>query len=420
MTLIELLVVVIILTTLVAAALPILAPADSDRALREATRGLNTYITGAQARAIELKRPYGIAFKRLSADTGRSSPAEPDNDNSVCVEVFYVEQLPPYTGFDENSGVMIALDNGPGGGGTHQVIIRFVRRGGEQAPGSDLLPIGYDADLLPTGVLRPGDVIEVAGTRYRFTDTDFDQQTGFYLPTSGTPDGSLIAVPVNNTGQLIVPDFDRNGRRLLDSPNNPQRPYFTAPLPYKILRQPTPTSAEPYQLPEGTAIDLRASGVGNNEYFYVPGQHDNSLAPMILFTPEGRVERVSFDRSPLAPTEPFNEPVVDNVFLLVGRRENIPAPQAGLDPSLDAARVSAATTDAARQELRERVNWLLEESRWVVIGSQSGRIVSLENAFVDLAAAIFKYNNPNREIMRNGQIYESREFTRQMSQLGGR
>ena len=61
MTLIELLVVIIILTTIVAAAIPIMAPADENRRLRESTRALNTFIAGAQTRAVALDRPVGIA-----------------------------------------------------------------------------------------------------------------------------------------------------------------------------------------------------------------------------------------------------------------------------------------------------------------------------------------------------------------------
>src|SRR5262245_6267781 len=66
MTLIELLVVIIILTTVVAAAIPLMSPTNDDRRLREATRGLNTFILGAQTRALASRRPFGIALKRLS------------------------------------------------------------------------------------------------------------------------------------------------------------------------------------------------------------------------------------------------------------------------------------------------------------------------------------------------------------------
>src|SRR3954465_5243370 len=72
MTLIELLVGIVILTTIVGAAIPLMSPSNDDRRLREATRTLNTYITGAQTRAIATKRPYGGAFKRLSQDTKRA------------------------------------------------------------------------------------------------------------------------------------------------------------------------------------------------------------------------------------------------------------------------------------------------------------------------------------------------------------
>src|SRR5215211_4973745 len=119
MTLIELLVVIVILTTIVGAAIPLMSPSNDDRRLREAARGLNTYITGAQTRAIATKRPYGVAFKRLSQDTKRAE------DNGVCLEVFYVEQQAPYAGFDANSRACVALHPNLRG----LVLIRFVTRG---------------------------------------------------------------------------------------------------------------------------------------------------------------------------------------------------------------------------------------------------------------------------------------------------
>jgi type II secretory pathway pseudopilin PulG len=417
MTLIELLVVIIILTTIVAAAIPIIAPSNDDRRLREATRGLNTFIMAAQARAIELQRPYGIALKKRSQDTGRNDPTEADNDNSACIEVFYVEQPPPYTGFDESSAAMAALDNGPNGG-AGQVLVRFVRRGKDD---SDDLPIGWDPDLLPTGVLRPGDVIEMGGNQFRFTDTDFDLNTGCYRPDSGEPDGTLVTVPVNDTGQMFDIKYDNLGNEV-GAVLKPEVPFWTAPAPYKILRQPAYTSAEPYQLPEGTAIDLRASGVGTNDYFSVPGVHDNPYPVLIMFAPEGRISRVYFNRTPGNsgnPLPPFDQPVVDNVYLLVGRVESVPAPPAGDDPTLDASTVSAATTDLQRQEMREPINWLRDESRWIVLGPQSGRIVTIENAFVDLAP-IANMTAKTSEERRNEQIRAARELTREMAQLGGR
>src|SRR6476619_271462 len=103
MTLIELLVVIVILTTIVGAAIPLMSPSNDDRRLREAARGLNTYIIGAQTRAISTKRPSGVACKRLSQGTKRAE------DNGVSLEAFYGEQQAPYTGFDSNARACVAL-----------------------------------------------------------------------------------------------------------------------------------------------------------------------------------------------------------------------------------------------------------------------------------------------------------------------
>jgi hypothetical protein len=187
-------------------------------------------------------------------------------------------------------------------------------------------------------------------------------------------------------------------------------------------------------LPEGAAIDLRASGVGAGDYFYWPGLNDNSEGVIIMFAPEGRVARVSYSQYPPplnSSDEPdtFDKPVVDNVYLLVGRRENIPAPDATnatADPTLSPIEWPKATTDEDRNKLRKPLNWLGGSSRWVVIGSQTGRIATIENAFVDVPGVLafpqppFTSAGPSTEEMRAAQILAAREFTHEMAQVGGR
>jgi prepilin-type N-terminal cleavage/methylation domain-containing protein len=448
MTLIELLVVIVILTTVVAAAIPIMAPSNVDRQLREASRTANTFITGAQARAIASGRPYGIALKRLSAETKNAE------DRGVCLEVFYVEQQAPFTGYDRNSRVCVSLLRNVG-----LATIRFVTRGPTQG---DPLPTGWDADLFPTNMLRPGDVIEVGGSRFELLDhtqlarknpdlirdiqliigtarVDIDPPiTGYFKQRPNTV-VQIIARPINDTGQHVEPDYDNQGFQLGEdrplrpaAPARPQSPYWARPTPYKILRQATITSDEPYQLPEGTAIDLRASGVGNT-FFYYPtitsttvGAHprvDNDAPIFIMFTPEGRVSRVTFNWSTVpstgAPqTDKFDQAVVDHLFLLVGRRENSPPVASATDPTLNAAFNSPTTTDEQRAELREPINWLNGDSRWLVLGAQTGRVVTIENGFVEMSAGMLQ--DPQFENRRNQQILAAREFTREMSQLGGR
>jgi prepilin-type N-terminal cleavage/methylation domain-containing protein len=427
MTLVELLVVIVILTTLVAAAIPLMSPAGDDRRLREASRGLNTFITGAQTRAVAVKRPFGIALKRLSQDTDDdNNPFNSHDDNGVCLEVFYVEQPPPFSGFSATSSAMVAIDNGPFGG-VGQVLVRFVVRGNQTPPNGDTLPPGWDADPLPHSTVRPGDVVEVGGNQYRLTD-DSELVDGFYSPISGNPDGTLVAVPLNDTGQMINVRYDNTGAEIANGDD--VVPFYTHPAPYKILRQPAPTSDEPYQLPEGTAIDLRASGVGIDDYFYVPDLNDNSQGIIILFTPEGRVARVSYSQQPPDSSDildsssqpvPYDQSVVDNVFLLVGKRENIPAPPATTDPTLDPTEVAKATTDEARAKLREPINWLSTNSRWIVIGSMSGRVVTIENGFVDLnQITTLSTPPPSTEELRTEQVLAAREFTQEMANVGGR
>jgi prepilin-type N-terminal cleavage/methylation domain-containing protein len=429
LTLIELLVVIIILTTLVSAAIPIMAPTNDDRRLREASRGVNSFIAAAQMKAVQQQRPFGVAIKRLSKDTNSNIvTSDIHEDNAVAIELFYVEQPAPYRGFDRTSSVMVArhpLASRPG-----EVLLQFVTRGLVET--NDDLPVGWDADLFPPGVIRPNDVIEIDGTQYQLSGNRSIRSRvaivdGFYRATGGVT--RIDARPINDTGQMINSvEFDDEGLRMRDLPSGtppagPNRPYWTSPMSYQILRQPMPTSNEPFQMPEGTAIDLRASGVGRDDFFYVPGVRDNSQGILIMFAPEGRVSRVSFSILPNdllegSAVSTFDRPVTDNIFLLVGRRENAPPPAVGNDPTLTPPGALAGKTEQQIQEAKEPFNWLRGESRWIVIGSQSGRVVTTENAFVNPQAITGTFSD--LEIKRTEQIRRAREFARQMVQVGGR
>ena len=219
-----------------------------------------------------------------------------------------------------------------------------------------------------------------------------------------------------------------------------QPPFWTTPTSYKILRQPSPTSAEPYQLPEGIAIDLRASGdsraSSNSRYFYHNAEHqqpvdrNNNQSPvMILFTPEGTVLRVVLNVGPglsdlsRFPDEIISDPIVSSIFLLIGPRENIPVAQLTSDNTLKTVGMNQLT-NTELEELKTSINWLNPESRWVVIGAQSGRVVSTENAFVDpnsVLAVATTGTPPISEAsqqLRNLQINAAREFAREMTQAG--
>jgi len=432
LTLIELLVVIIILTTLVSAAIPLLSPTNDDRRLREASRGVNSFIAAAQMKAVQLQRPFGVAIKRLSQDTNTSTnPIHADN--AVSVELFYVEQPTPFIGFDDTSAARISLDADPMAA-AGQTLVQFVRRGNTTG---DLLPNGWDFDPLPAGVVRRGDVVEVAGTRYEIIDGTMDvDDSGFYTATSGDPSGTLVTRPINDTGQLV--NFIE--RDLSTTPPFSDR-FWSHPAHYKILRQPMPASAEPFQMPDGTAIDLRASGqaieIGSSNatgFFYNPdapiaGNCVNNADPIIvMFTPEGAIERVRLNRKNVADASTnvdkiFDGKTVSNIFLLIGRRAIAPPPTvaSNTDKTLDPSNYDSTPslpTDEQKQTYKEAVNWLRGESRWIVIGAQSGRVVTVENAFVD-PTQFFPVMEP-LDVVRARQIHAAREFAREMVQVGGK
>lgn len=454
MTLIELLVVMVILTTLVAAAMPILAPAGDERVLREASRGVNTFISGAQARAIASGRPFGVALKKLAQDTGALA------DASVCLEMFYVEEPAPYSGFDEAARVRLALDIAPGGawiaGEPYQVRIQFVRLDSAATAG---MPSGVTNDLVPPAFFGPGDSIFIDGAEFVFTDTSdigvdrnsngkTDPDELLYLDTSGTPDGTLVARGPANIRSLFDFVYDNSGARVTSAGAPLTAPYWTEPLRYELHRRPQPTSNEPFQLPTGAAIDLRASGatisiIGDDDdstrtegEFSRPDDDvsdpskvdnpiQNATPVFIMFSPEGNVDRVIYDPSynDFDPTTAdvstplVTAPISSSIHLLVGLRDNIPAPWVA-----DYSDTSVFVTDADRKREKAKVNWLNLESRWVVIGAQTGSVNTVKNSFVDptdfYAPQVPTTYSPLAQ--RAAQINASRALARESAREGGR
>jgi len=410
LTLIELLVVITILVLLVSSALPVLSPTSEGRLAREASRMINSYLAGAQARAIQTGRPYGVMLRRLSTQTG--NPA----DRGVCLELAYVEQPAPFAGFDEGSRVILGTDESGGRYNKSLVRIRFVRHGNQVA--NEGLPQGLDPDLIPPGLFRRGDTIEVAGSLYRFTDASVDAQ-GYYTPSSGTPTGTLFATPIDSTGQVLQYVYDSEGDRLTDrqpaTPGTPQ-PYWSEPQRYKVIREPTVpliSTSPPLQLPEGAAIDLRASGTTEGPFERADEELDDNLKTtndspiVIMFTPEGSIDSLTADRTPdLDPhvdahaslTRPLS---VQTVYLLVGLRENIPA------PAIDFATFTG--TNEQLDELKATVNWLNGEARWVSIASSTGAVATSVNTFVDPVSLATSFTSDTLPQLRQRQIELARE-----------
>ena len=69
----------------------------------------------------------------------------------MSVEAFYVEQMPPYAGFDANSRVFVAIHPNPPPGLGGVVLIRLITRGTTL----NGLPIGWTYDAFPEAMFRP-------------------------------------------------------------------------------------------------------------------------------------------------------------------------------------------------------------------------------------------------------------------------
>lgn len=430
LTLVELLVVVVLVTTLVTTAIPVLAPGGDSRRLREASRAVNSFLAGAQARAVETGRPYGVALKRLSAVTG-----DP-RDNGMVVELAYVEVPPVYAGLDSGamvrvgqkvdlvrSTVMRPLLPNHVQGFVPQLRMQFVRRG--QSAGNDGLPPGWDYDLVPGSFLRPGDVVETGGKKYRLIidddpDTrDFNRgggpgRIGFWdgiLPGDSSKK-SLALVPLVQEaatdlelryapGGMEMPGPEATpGAIQAAGVTNPEiASYWATPTPYKIHRQPVPAAGQPLQLPAGIAIDLAASGFPGIELYRPSDTYDGKKTPtpsdepsvfsdevLVLFSPDGGIERARL-RHPDTRAEEETA-VTSSLSLCIARRELIPAPQATGQTDIDwpinplvPAIANAFDTPATRETLA-KYNWLNPDTRWVVVGAATGTVTTVENAVV--------------------------------------
>ena len=442
LTLIELLVVVAILTTLVAGVVPVLSPNNVPRKIREAGRGLSTYIKLAQSKAARNGRPAGIMLKKLSVDTLNAG------DRGVCLEVYQLEVPPPFSGFSENSTIQIDPAYGrfdtllPKGG-----TITFGVGLGDSFTASS-------ADALPPRMFKVGDIIEVAGHRLKIDDPD-----AFDLPpeeevvngvrvdvlpgTDDTPDATKV---VRYNGVVYVQ------MNLSDPPviNFEWLDYNPNILPpkggrtYKIFRTPEISSEEPFQLPRGTCIDLQASGIPttpmtpsccHNPLVNIPGgsgdetidanltNNDDGVA--VMFGPDGSVsdyywnQANTFDRftSGIGEGKPLN----DQVFFLIGRRENVPVSITTVNGWNFASQTQYSDDDL--DTLRENLNWLNPDSRWLAISSQSGNVVVTENAFLNLRSPRYSPNPVDfANLMQSvpAQMTDARQFAREMKREGGR
>jgi prepilin-type N-terminal cleavage/methylation domain-containing protein len=369
-TLLELLVVVSIMMMLAAYALPKLAPMAKQRKIREAARSVSVFLSRAKSRAIETGRPCGVVFQRFSDDP--NSPL-----SNAATMLYQAEVPPPYAG-DTLSARVTMTKLGPGVFQANDVF-------GSIQPG--LICIGY--------------TMQINGQGPWYT---IDGPDNFDAGGNPNPDGILDGSPI----QLSVDRKYQGSLPWLTAPSQ------SAPLPFKILRRPTRTIAQPLTLPVGTAVDLAASGTDTDEGGKLFGTGRGDV--IIMFSPNGSVNRYYYQDLVGAIRE---RDATDQIFLLIGWREQIGEGRGNstipIIPGLYEKTIG--DIDAIAEE--EMPNWYILSNLWVSLTPQSGLVTVAENAFPEKTRDLVTVGDWNKAT-KQAALIESRQYARRAQSKGGR
>jgi prepilin-type N-terminal cleavage/methylation domain-containing protein len=329
-TLVELLVVIFIMLLITAITIPVIAPAMSNREVREAARMVDSFVNGARTRALLAGHPVGVVLERQQ------------NNPSACTTLSYCEQPDPYAGDYQLSTIRLLGNGGFGAWAAFPVFGAYAVSPATTDPVFKLYDVGW-----PNSV-SPGDLIYFNGdtsTPFRiwagepfidinqdgqwesgepFADVDgdgvcmsarnapVDPLTGYFTsipspPVWGTPSAFITymyadpvkaAQTMNSTGRFYVqpplPASAFNGQPIWFGPGTTGTPPNATPNPatlpvtqynangpiinaakggpsFSIVRHPLKTSGPSLQLPEGAVIDL-----GSN----YPDQQFSTIVPI--------------------------------------------------------------------------------------------------------------------------------------------
>ena len=372
-TLIELLVVISIMVILMGLAATMMRPDLEGRRTREAARSVNVYVSSARNRAMETGRPCGVVLHRLTNADGTPSPV------AAALSMDQCEVPPPFAG--NNIGSVVRVQDWTIAGGGNPTILK--------------VQIRSDQTDFPDSLIRVGDLVQLNGqgpiysinydsTRSKPADFTPDATTGYIKFSDGNDtdgdkwiDDKCLTLYLDPVYSQQTP-WPKSGAAWSQSP----------PVPFSILRQAQPPKGTetPLQLPAGAAIDLDFSGIDNtvdptavlptpppkypdslNGTWFDATWFDTTLTGTpgdvtILFGPTGSVQNVSIANVPYSPFSPTRP-----IFLLIGKRERIPA-----NNGFNVVQGNPATWP----------NWYDLKNVWVVINPQSGLISTGENGSV--------------------------------------
>ena len=287
-TLVELLISISIVLVLSAVALPTFRSLLGDQKLSRSARSVAAFLDVARNRAIAEGRVAGVRLEPL------------DGFSDACIRLRQLTGVPAYRG--EAADATVALS---GSGATR--TLTFDNTTGDH----QLLTLADNSGAANSSApFRNGDLIEI--------------KSGVTFP--------MEFLTVNAT--TIIARID------LTAPNGGISPISGIPtsgvFPYRIYRQPSPSTSQTIDLARGVAIDLSVSGRGASGV----GTPIN-----ILFNPDGSVQNTS-----------------EIIYLCVG----------SLDGVLPGSELS--DTDQARGNLKRL------DSVWITINPSTGRVTAAPNA----------------------------------------
>lgn len=286
-TLLELLVVILIMLTVTAVTIPVVAPAMKGRQVREGARLLNTFLNAARNRAIESGRPCGVWLERMPGL------------REACVNVHFAEIPPAYAGDFLDSTVESFIVNGdPAAGASGTMNGQFFNVPRIENACRDywniIVPrsrttMNVDCwaspDPADQQVVREGDLIQLEGddrqtplkvVKMNIAGAQSASAKGLWWftfrgrncdPNNG-PDGGYLPGNLNrdDAGRFKIYWFDRSqnvsGDALRITSSSPMNPNVTG-IRYKIFRQPIKMQAGSIKMPDGVVIDLNFSSMSD-------------------------------------------------------------------------------------------------------------------------------------------------------------
>ncbi|MDA0659145.1 MAG: prepilin-type N-terminal cleavage/methylation domain-containing protein [Planctomycetota bacterium] len=320
-TLTELLVVISIIVILAGVMVPMMQPFFAGQDLRETTRTLNGFFSGAQAKAVRLGRPVGIWMEK--------DPKEP----GLCYRCFLAEVPRPYSGDTEQARAMVApLTGSLNVPPTHNLYADYYWYEARIAMADAATAIHLLSHLFSNNISDPTNVAYF-GDEIRFNQRGPRFRLFHVQQATATHYSFLFLARRNEVPPLSDLSADPPPRAL--------------PLAFEVFRRPEKMSGVPLTLPEGTAIDFSqyGSGWGSNNIFSISPQ-----PVIVMFSPHIGVERVFSGNDQVSQ---------ESLLFLVGHSQNL-----------------LQTPDATP-------NFLDQGTFWVSVNMRTSRINTAQNAGVD-------------------------------------